>query len=130
MGGRLSLKRPAFLMGASDAAASTAEVNPIVLRPNGELSIQVQIDNGSGANPSDSPTGTFQLWTTNDGLTWVRQTSTTIDAELAKLNTNTNTRVDAAANFLGVPGTACKVLYSRSSGGAASRCILTAVIGS
>ena len=106
------------LLGASDTQALTPNV---VLTRDGELSVHVQIDNGSGANPSDSPVGTWQLWTSGDGVNYERQTSTAVDAELAKIAPNGNAKVNAAANFVGVPGSVAQLRYAYGSGGAATR---------
>lgn len=115
---------------ASLGADETLGVAGVELHRGGELSIQCLIDNGTdGVNPSDSPVGAWQLWSTMDGTNYTRLTSTAIDAELAKIAPNTNTAVNAVATFAGVAGTSCKVIYKRTSGGAATRARLFCVVG-
>lgn len=88
---------------------------------DGRLDIQVVIDNGADAAPTDSPAGSWQLWCTSDpeGKLWSRVTSA--DDELKKIAPNANALVSAYAVLEDVPGTSFKLLYARTSGGAASR---------
>ena len=96
----------------------------VVLDFGGELNVQCLIDNGAGLAPTDTPVGVWQLWTDYGGGVFTRQTSTAIDAELAKIAPNGNNLVNAAATFPPVPGTNAVLVYVRTSGGATARAIL------
>lgn len=124
--GRRSIPR-VTLLSASEVLANVPFVS---LYPNGELSAHVVIDNGAGGAPSDSPVGTWELWTSGDGVNYEQQVDPAITSELAKIAAVGNAKVTKSANFVGVPGVAAKLVYVRGSGGASSaRATISTVVG-
>jgi len=103
------------------ASTTLDAVKATSLGPDGRLDIQMNIDNGAGLAPTDTPAGSWQLWCTSDpeGALWSRVTSA--DEELKKIAPNGNALVSAYAVLEDVPGTSFKLLYVRTGGGAASR---------
>ena len=118
MSSRRNTKFSDLLLGATQLLEQSKSTS---LGSDGRLDIQVVIDNGAGAAPTDSPAGAFQLWCSSDpdGVLWSRVTQA--DAELAKIAPSGNTLVSAYAVLEDVPGTSFKLIYVRSSGGAAAR---------
>jgi hypothetical protein len=103
------------------AASGPAEPNltglaSVSVKYSGYVSIQCTIDNGAGGAPSDTPLGSWELYTSADGTNYTKVSEA--DVELAKIAPNGNNKVDAVACFNGVPGSDFKVRYNRTSGGA------------
>lgn len=113
---------------AASTVLSTAKA--ISINYGGHLSLQCLIDtvgDGSGSAPSDTPSGTWQIWCSVNGNTYTQLTSAAITTELAKIAPNGNNKVGAWAVFDGIPGTSVKVLYSHTSGGGTTaKCSLLA----
>jgi hypothetical protein len=109
-----------FTLGASQAESA---VQAVALAEDGRLDIQVVIDNGAGAAPTDTPVGTWKLFSSADGSTY----SHVLDADetLAKIAPSGNVLVSRWVMLEDVPGTSCKLVYTRTSGGAASRARVT-----
>jgi hypothetical protein len=101
-------------LAASSTVASTPEIS---IGPEGYVALQVFIDNGAGAAPSDTPVGVFELHCSGDGTRYTPRTNAAIVAELALVAPNGNNVVDAWAVIPGVPGTTVKLRYVRTSGG-------------
>jgi hypothetical protein len=112
---------------------SLADAEWIDVGENGRLDIQCIIHTGNAAlsnvpltgAPTGTPVGSFRLYcagaeySNDDAVTPVRITAAeTGTNSLADIAPNGNNLVNAMANFTDVPGTRCKVLYVRSSGGA------------
>lgn len=98
-----------------------ASIPSIAIRYGGHLSLQCLIDtvgDGSGNAPSDTPSGVWELWCSADDATFTQLTGTLVTTELAKIAPNGNNKVAAWAVFDGIPGTAVKVRYNATSGGA------------
>ncbi len=124
---KTSQKIGPFTLGASGQQQTLANTTVIQLQEGCNLTVVGTIDGGTdGANPVDSPVGTFQLWiSAGDEWPFVR----VVEAEtgtfsLANIATNLNTAVSGQANFIDTPGARAQVRYARSSGGAAARCTL------
>jgi hypothetical protein len=85
----------------------------------GYVALQVLIDNGAGAAPSDAPIGVWELHcSAGPGVRFTPVTGTVVTAELAKIAATGSALVDAWAILIGVPGSRCKFKYKRTSGGA------------
>lgn len=100
-------------LGASTDITTMPE---ITVGRDGYVALQVLIDNGAGAAPSDAPAGTWEIWA-SAGSRFTQVTGTTITTELAKVAPNANNVVDAWAILVGVPGSRFKLRYNRTSGG-------------
>lgn len=94
---------------------------------NGRLDVQCIIHEGNttltGA-PAGTPVGTWRMYTAgaeyanDDAVTPVRILAAESGVNsLADLVPNGNNLVNAVANFIDVPGTRCKFVYQRGSGG-------------
>lgn len=94
-----------------------ADLESIEIRYSGFLSIQCYIDNGSGAAPTDSPVGVWELYVSSDGTLFTRWVTSAVTNELALIAPNGNNVVDALAVFQNVPGRYVKLRYNRTSGG-------------
>jgi hypothetical protein len=106
---------PDLNLGASQVESA---VQSVTLGPESRLDILVTIDNGAGIAPTDSPIGTFKLFA-GDGSDYAH----VIDADetLAKVAPAGNTFISRWISFDDVPGSSIKLVYTRTSGGAASR---------
>jgi hypothetical protein len=102
-------------LGASIPASSITAL--VELKYQGFLSVQCIIDNGSGGAPTDTPLGTWRLYSSVDGVTFTELTSVAVTTELALIAPNGNNVVGAWAVFTHVPGRYVKIAYSRTSGG-------------
>ena len=122
---RRSIKIGPFTLGASQ---SLADVKPIPLEPNGRLSLHCIIDGGSaGQVPTDAPQGSWRLYFSGDDsapFAPAIAAASTGEASLASIAPNGNALVNAYASFEGVPLARAKIVYERTSGGAASRATL------
>jgi hypothetical protein len=109
-------RRQKNLFSAVGMGADTAYSSEIVVGQTGYLSLQVLVDNGSGAAPTDAPIGVLEV-VCSGGSRFTQLVGTTVTTELAKVAATGNAKVDAWAVLEGVPGSACKVRYKRTSGG-------------
>lgn len=102
-------------LGASVTAASITAL--VELKYQGFLSVQVVIDNGAGAAPSDTPVGLWTLWASTDGVDFSQLDAAAVTTELAVIAPNGNNVVSECAVFQNCPGRYVKVAYARTSGG-------------
>mgnify|MGYP003290703857 CR=1 FL=1 len=72
---------------------------------------------GAGGAPTDTPLGTIELYASARGQRFTLLSSSALSSELAKLAPAGNAIVDGWAIVTGVPGTAIKLRYKRTSGG-------------
>jgi len=102
------------------ADETVANLPAVALQIGGHLDIHVSIDNGAGIAPTDTPVGVWELWCSSNGVDFYLYNPAAVISELALIAPNGNNLVDAWAVFANVPGTAVKVRYNASSGGATS----------
>lgn len=102
-----------------NADTVVASLQPFPIRYAGVVTMQVQIDNGAGGAPSDSPFGVWEIYAAClPGTTPGRWISAEADAQLALIAPQGNTLVQSFARFTAFPGTLAWVRYRRTSGGA------------
>jgi uncharacterized protein YmfQ (DUF2313 family) len=100
-------------------SVSTVNTNTgyVAIRYSGYVSIHVVIDDGAGNAPTDAPTGTFEIWSSSDGITFTQYVNGVVTAEMSKIAAVGNALVGNFAIFDGMPGQFLKVRYNRVSGG-------------
>jgi len=118
-----------FLLGAGGPNQSVAAAASFEIPADGKLWVQALIDGGAVATPpSDAPAGTWQLWLSSVDVTanFARfPLAETGDFSLAGLApTGNNALLSAMASFVDVPAGFGRLIYVRTSGGAASRATL------
>lgn len=110
------------------ATQNLTDVVPVPLRGDGSFSIHVLIDNGSGAASTDSPAGTWEIWTSADGVNYVDSSGLNADpndSAFGQYSGAISTRLPVSAHAFvaypfkagGLPGTSIKLRYVRTSGG-------------
>jgi hypothetical protein len=121
-------KRIGPLSLASGAAGQTLDTaTEFEIPEDGNFWVQCVIDGGSYTTaPADTPVGAWQLWLQGDeSVPYARYTAAeTGTNSLAGLAPSGNTLVNAIANFERMPARKGKIVYGRTSGGAAARATL------
>jgi uncharacterized protein YmfQ (DUF2313 family) len=87
------------------------------VRYYGHVSFVLEISNGSGGAPSDTPVGAWVYETSIDGVKWIAETDTAITTPVATLNPNGNNIVSKVAKLPAVGGKWGRLRYAYTSGG-------------
>ncbi|MDB4989907.1 MAG: hypothetical protein JWN04_5085 [Myxococcaceae bacterium] len=109
---------------SSLATGFAAALYPSAYDPRHTFAIGINVDDGAGGAPSDSPVGTWQLQRSLDGgVTWFRVLDA--DADLSKAATTGNKVANGMVIFNGLQGENWRLAYVRASGGGGnSRCTI------
>ncbi|HMJ16585.1 MAG TPA: hypothetical protein VK524_34460 [Polyangiaceae bacterium] len=97
------------------------------IRYGGHVSIVMEISNGAGIAPTDTPLGTWVYETSIDGTKWIPETDTAITTPIGTLAAVGNTLVSKVAKLSNVGGKWGRLRYVYTSGGAVSAKVSAAV---